>query len=273
MQKNSKNRVKLSIITINFNNFNGLDKTIKSVVSQNSNDFEYIIIDGGSTDGSAEVIKQYESQIAYWVSEHDRGIYHAMNKGVSKANGEYCIFMNSGDCLYDSSVVSRFVEANFVEDIIVGKVFANTDMGQLSLPPVREISMYHLYSGAIPHQGAFIRRKLLQDTPYDESLRISSDWKFFLQTIIFKNCSFKYIEDNIAIYDTSGLSFSNPEPMRREKEQVMRDLLPPRILADYEWMKASECLTSTLTPQLRRKYKIDKFLYRIGRILLNLSKK
>ena len=264
--------MKLSIITINLNNSNGLNATIKSVLCQKSDDFEYIVIDGGSKDGSVEVIKKFEDQITYWISERDRGIYHAMNKGVNAAKGDYCLFMNSGDCLYDKDVVSRFVKADYSEDIVVGKVFANTDMGQLSLPPEREISMYHLYSGAIPHQGAFIRTRLLLKTPYDESLKISADWKFFLETIVLRNCSFRYIDDNIAVYDTSGLSFSNPEPMRREKEQVMEELLPPRILSDYEWMKASECLTSTLAPQLRRKYKLDKFLYWLGSLLLKFSR-
>lgn len=264
--------MKLSVITINFNNSTGLDNTIKSVIGQDSDDYEYIIIDGGSDDGSLEVIKEHEAQISYWVSERDRGIYHAMNKGVKVASGEYCLFMNSGDCFFDSQVIFRFNEADYSDDIVVGKVLANTDYGQLSLPPLRDISMYHLFSGAIPHQGAFIKTKLLIETPYDESLRISADWKFFLQNIIFQNCSFRYIDDTVAVYDTSGLSFSNPEPMRQEKEQVLKDLLPPRILSDYEWMKNSECLTSTLAPQLRKKYKIDKFLYKIGRMLLNLVK-
>ena len=89
--------MKLSVITINFNNRDGLRKTIESVVNQTYNDFEYIIIDGGSTDGSVDVIKEYADRIDYWVSEPDKGIYNAMNKGIDVAKGEYCIFMNSGD--------------------------------------------------------------------------------------------------------------------------------------------------------------------------------
>ena len=262
--------MKLSIITINYNNVRGLEDTMKSILGQDSSAFEYIVVDGGSTDGSKEVIEKYKQGVSYWVSEKDRGIYHAMNKGVAVARGEYCLFINSGDCLYDNHVVSKFNTSCYKEDIIVGKVFANTDMLELSLPPSRELSMYFLYSGAIPHQGAFIKTELLRQIPYDENLKIVSDWKFFVQTIILQNVPFRYIDDRVAIYDTSGLSFSNPTLMRLEKEQYLEEILPPRILYDYSWMKSSECLMQTLTPQLRVNYRIDKFLCHIGTFLLKL---
>ena len=89
--------MRLSIITINYNNREGLRKTIESVVNQTYRNFEYIIIDGGSTDGSVEVVKEYADRISYWVSEPDNGIYNAMNKGVLAANGKYIQFLNSGD--------------------------------------------------------------------------------------------------------------------------------------------------------------------------------
>ena len=102
--------MKLSVITINYNNRDGLRKTIESVVNQTCRDFEYIIIDGGSTDGSVDVIKQYADRIDYWVSEPDKGIYHAMNKGIAVAHGEYLNFMNSGDCFYESTVVENVLQ-------------------------------------------------------------------------------------------------------------------------------------------------------------------
>lgn len=262
--------MKLSIITINYNNVRGLEDTMRSILGQDSSTFEYIVIDGGSTDGSKEVIEKYKQGVTYWVSEKDRGIYHAMNKGVAVARGEYCLFINSGDCLFDEHVVNRFDSACYTEQIIVGKVFANTDLGELSLPPTRNISMYHLYSGAIPHQGAFIKTELLRQFPYDETLRISSDWKFFVETIIMQNCSFRYIELNVAIFDTSGLSFSNPHYMREEKEKVLSELFPPRVLEDYSWMKSSECLVQTLTPQLRTNYKVDRLLFMLGNFFLKI---
>ena len=111
-----------SIITVNYNNYEGLRRTIKSVVCQTYKDYEYIIIDGGSTDGSAELIRQYTDHLTFWVSEPDKGIYNAMNKGVAHANGEYLNFMNSGDCFYDENVLQT-LKAHLDSDIVEGQVF------------------------------------------------------------------------------------------------------------------------------------------------------
>jgi len=113
---------KLSIITVNLNNAEGLRKTIESVVTQTFTDFEYIIIDGGSTDGSVEIIKLYADKITYWVSEPDKGIYNGMNKGIMVAKGEYCQFLNSGDWLVNENVLKE--------------VFADVDIvyGDLKIP-------------------------------------------------------------------------------------------------------------------------------------------
>ncbi len=88
--------MKYSVITINYNNKEGLTHTLNSVINQSCKDYKSIIIDGQSTDGCVDAIKEYTSHITYWVSEKDKGVYHAMNKGIAKAHGEYCIFMNSG---------------------------------------------------------------------------------------------------------------------------------------------------------------------------------
>ena len=97
--------MKLSIITINYNNARGLERTIKSVICQTFTNYEYIIVDGGSTDGSLEVINKYADHISKWVSEPDEGIYNAMNKGTRMASGEYFNYMNSGDCFCDAHVL------------------------------------------------------------------------------------------------------------------------------------------------------------------------
>ena len=110
--------MKYSIITINYNNADGLRRTIESVVSQTYADYEYLIIDGGSTDGSVNAIKEYEDKISYWVSEKDGGIYNAMNKGVKVAHGEYLIFMNSGDVFYNDRVIERIESSQRTDDII-----------------------------------------------------------------------------------------------------------------------------------------------------------
>ncbi len=263
--------MRYSIITINYNNKDGLRQTINSIIGQTCDDFEYIIIDGGSTDGSVEVIKEYVASIDFWVSERDNGIYHAMNKGVVNAHGDYCIFINSGDYFYSSNVLENISKYDAGTDIIVGKVAIDKNDNIISPPPKGELSFYHLYSGSVPHQGAFIRTELLRKYPYDEGLRISSDWKFFVQTMILDNCSVLFIDEYIAQYDVHGISSYNPLLMREEKEKVLKEFFPQRVLEDYRNMKASECLTQGLTPKLRICYGIDRILYRIGTILLKLK--
>lgn len=261
--------MRYSVITINYNNVDGLRRTIESVVRQTSVDYEYIVIDGGSTDGSLDVIKEYDSSISYWISERDNGIYHAMNKGVIHASGDYCIFMNSGDAFFDDNVLNNLSICNYRDDIIVGKVTIDAQNHIISPPPILgELTLYHLYSGSIPHQGSFIRTDLLRTHPYDENLKISSDWKFFVQTLIFDNCSIRYVDVFIARYDIDGYSSTHQKQMQQEKERILSDMFPPRVLSDYLHMKSSECLTQKLTPVLRQHYTIDKILYNIGRFLI-----
>lgn len=264
--------MKISIITVNFNDAVGLESTVRSVISQKSDKYEFIIIDGGSTDGSVEIIKKYADKIDYWISERDRGIYHAMNKGVVQAHGDYCLFLNSGDSFYNEKVLDYILKVEYNDDIIVGRVVSKNGHSQLFLPPSREISLYYLFSGTVPHQGAFIRTDLLRRIPYDENLKIVSDWKFFLEAIILNNCTVRYVDEYIAEFDTTGVSTSNPDKMWKEKELVLSELFPPRVLADYRQMKVSECLTQKLTPQLRQHYTIDKLIYNIGNFFLKFVK-
>ena len=134
--------MKYSIITINYNNADGLRRTIESVVSQTYADYEYLIIDGGSTDGSVNAIKEYEDKISYWVSEKDGGIYNAMNKGVKVAHGEYLIFMDSGDVFYNDRVLENIESFQKTDDIIVGRVL--TSEGQEFMHQPQQLKMYFL---------------------------------------------------------------------------------------------------------------------------------
>ena len=260
----------ITVITINYNNCAGLRRTVESVVGQTTTVNEFIVIDGGSTDGSTDVINAYADRISYWVSEKDRGIYHAMNKGVAQADGDYCIFMNSGDCFYGPQVLETVNNRGLTSDIVVGKVAIDNEGNIISPQPLGDLTFYHLYSGAIPHQGSFIKTLLLRNHPYDETLKISSDWKFFIQTMIMDNCTVSYIDDYVAKYDMNGISTVNPELMRAEKEKVLAEMFPPRLLADYQRMKLSECTIQLLTPELRRHGLVDRFLYRVGAFILKL---
>ena len=122
--------MKLSIITVNKNNAAGLKQTMESVISQDFDDYEYIVIDGGSSDESTAVIRQYEHKLAYWVSEPDSGIFNAMNKGIGKASGEYCLFLNSGDALTENSLINVF-SVDLSEDIIYMNTYLAYQNGDL----------------------------------------------------------------------------------------------------------------------------------------------
>lgn len=224
--------VKYSIITITYNNVAGLERTLKSVAEQSCKDFEYIVIDGGSTDGSVELIKQYEKDIAYWVSEPDKGIYHAMNKGTEKATGEYCLYLNSGDYFHDAAVMEKMLAVNCDEDIIVGRIEHVPE--NVLKPCVGEISLRIFYTGGLPHQSTFIRRTLLlEHGGYDENLHIIADMKFFMWALILRNCSYREIELCVACFDTSGISSHDKAKLEVERNVIFSELFPARIRQDY----------------------------------------
>lgn len=223
--------MRYSVITINYDNRDGLLRTINSVICQESQHFEFIIIDGGSTDGSVDIIKQYATNVTYWISEKDNGVYHAMNKGVAQAHGDYLIFMNSGDCFHAPYILSSVGE--YKEDIICGKVLK----GDSTWPSGHNkptISLVDLMRGSLPHQAMFIKRELLVKHPYDEKYKILSDWKFCIEAIVFDNCSFRNINTIVADYDTSGISTNSNGLLPKERELILKELFPPRIITDYQ---------------------------------------
>ena len=220
--------MKLSVITINYNNCEGLSKTIQSVVNQTWKEFEYIIIDGGSTDGSVDIIREYDDKIAYWVSEPDKGIYHAMNKGIDVAKGEYCLFLNSGDSLFDKRVFSEVsVELNGT-DIVTGTLML--DSGVYCLAPT-EVTIPYFYTdcGSLSHPASFIKSHLLKKYHYDEELKIVSDWKFFVQVLIMDGASYKSISQIISIFDCTGVSMNNSELLLKERHYVLEYDFPKSI--------------------------------------------
>jgi hypothetical protein len=181
--------------------------------------------------------------------------------------------MNSGDCLHDKWVLERIAQVSGNSpDLIVGKVFSSQGHKELFAPPHTDLSLYHLYSSTIAHQGAFIKTSLQRRHPYDEGLKIVSDWKFFVEAIVMDNCSVEFVNVPVCLFDTSGVSTSNPKRMWEEKERVLADLFPGRVLTDMARMKASECLTQTLTPRLRQAYTVDRLVYRLASFLLKLSR-
>ena len=222
--------MKLSVITINYNNRDGLRKTIESVVNQTYKDFEYIVIDGGSNDGSVDVIKEYADRIDYWVSEPDKGIYNAMNKGIDVANGEYCIFMNSGDGFYNQDVVAEIFKIELVEDVLCGDMYLS--IGCIKEAP-KVLTFKYFYEEGLGHQACLIKTVLLKQYLYNENLKIVSDWEFFLKVLILKNATYRRIDIIIADFDFNGISQTNFELHKQERWSVLKSMFPQRVLDDY----------------------------------------
>lgn len=232
--------MKYSIITVNYNNKDGLRATIESVVSQTFRDFEFIVIDGGSTDGSVDVLKEYDDKITYWVSEPDKGIYNGMNKGIAKATGDYLNFMNSGDCFYDTLVLHDVASMNLDQDIIIGQDYhfsPQKQKGFATIHPTRT-SMITLYLQALPHQSTFYKRTLFVNSLYDESLKLVADHKFNIQKICVDDCKVVYINRIICLRESGGLSDSNQELSAKESSVVMERLLPIGVIKDYKTLSS-----------------------------------
>lgn len=268
--KSFKSIMKLSIITVNLNNHEGLKKTLDSVACQTWRDFEHIIIDGASTDGSVEVIREYEknqsgslyqvdshssspfilqSQIQAlghselkgssfrsqesqpstinhrpytikWLSEPDTGIYNAMNKGIRMANGEYLLFLNSGDFFVDSNVVESVLPCLDSTDIVQGNTISLVD-GRMQIERGygrSDIDYIDVQKGHFLHQASFCKKVLFEKYGYyDESYRIDGDTVFFIRCLGKGNASFKYVDRTIAFFDGGGLSDNSNEKWAQQR--------------------------------------------------------
>ena len=301
--------MKLSIITINYNNAEGLRKTLASVASQTFRDFEHIIVDGGSTDGSVEVIREYADNEAIrsegykatrqekngkaddtlpnrpiasspnrheicWISEKDRGVYDAQNKGIRLAHGEYCYFLNAGDTFCNEHVLELiFKPLTFnlspltsTPDILYGNEIIVDGNGQRVgiARGVENPSFVDLYNSCMKHQASFIRRSLFDKYGmYDADMRICSDFDWFFRVIAFhEDVRLLYKDVDIAYFENTGLSYHSPELCAKERQQILDRYMSKRMQQDYAVMGKY--------PRLSRvgENKMVKLLLRIANKLL-----
>ena len=236
----------LSIITINRNNTIGLEKTMQSVLSQTCTDFEYIVVDGASTDGSVDVIHSladgFDDRLK-WVSDPDSGIYNAMNKGIRMASGEYIQILNSGDSLASGDVTERMLaelERQGKPAILYGNMVKCFPDGHQVVDKCfagQEITMLGMFTGTLNHNPAYIRRDLFDKYGYyDESLKICSDWKWYIQAIVLGGEVPAYVDLNVTYFDMTGVSETtgSREKIKVERRKVLAELFPKAILSDYE---------------------------------------
>ena len=291
--------MKLSIITINYNNAEGLRKTLASVASQTYANIEHIIVDGASTDGSVDVIKEYENQLhithstiyLLWSSEPDNGIYDAMNRGIQRATGDYIQILNSGDLLAAPDVTERmmaaldktsniqhstlengFSPAIFYGNMLKsydGKTIVNRDTcgGKMYTPE----SFLYFYKGTLNHDCAYIRRDLFEKYGlYNEQMRICSDWEWYVRAIVLGGEKPIYTNIDVTIFDMNGVSEShgkNAELIKKERREYLESILPPAVLHDYD-----QFAFPILQYQRLKKYHLWGLVHFIERVLFKLEK-
>ena len=215
--------MKLSIITINYNNICGLKRTADSVIVQTYRDFEWIIIDGGSNDGSKEYIESIvpipEANISYWCSEKDKGIYNAMNKGIAKGKGEYLQFLNSGDILHDKDVLKSIEEELQGDDVIYGDLkFVSKDKNFVFTYP-NKLTTHYLLHRSLGHPSTFIKSCLFDAEGYREDFRIVSDWYAFIKWYR-QGKKFRHIKKVVSDFDANGVSSTNQKKLEEERKSV-----------------------------------------------------
>ena len=337
--------IKLSIITINYNNAEGLRKTLASVAAQTYPNIEHIIVDGNSTDGSVEVIEAYASGVActasgcgikdavsaadaavnsqpakgaqlreatqpangtlpahsahhqiLWVSEKDKGIYNAMNKGIEIALGkrvvnddhssspianspspiadtEYIQILNSGDLLASEDVTYKMVcQLNQYDEsvgILYGNMIKVNAVGKvIDKSGYTEYSLRQFYRSTLNHDCAYIRKDLFEEYGlYDENLKIVSDWKWYLQAIGLGRVKPEYVDIDVTIFDDGGISETQLDKRYAERRQVLEELLPPAVLWDYD----THAFEMEQMNRLRR-WKLYPLVYFMERVCFKFEK-
>lgn len=220
---------KLSIITINYNNLEGLKKTVESVVNQTWQEFEYVIIDGGSTDGSAAYIESQSEYIDNWVSEADQGVYYAMNKGIEVATGEYLLFLNSGDILYNDNVLLATKKSLLLDiDIVYGDLWIVGEQGKGFRNRYPDfVDFPFLKQTSLGHPSTFMKKELFYTYGlYRTDLKIVSDWAFFVKVFCRHKVSHCKIDHIIATFYEGGLSTSTVYHLQHieERKKVLLEI-------------------------------------------------
>ncbi|MDD6001602.1 MAG: glycosyltransferase family 2 protein [Bacteroidales bacterium] len=207
---------KISVITVCFNSLEMLKKTMQSVDSQTYTNYEYIVIDGNSTDGTLDFLKNYEGKLTKYVSESDQGIYDAMNKGVKMSSGDYVIFLNAGDLFADATTLEKiFKDKIYDSDVIYGDVIKN---GKIK-PAEKPHNAHKMY---FCHQSCFTKLTCLRQFPFDTKYKMSADFNFF-KILTLNNKTFKQLNIPIAIFDTTGVSNTKRSKGLKENINVVNE--------------------------------------------------
>lgn len=205
----------ISIVTVVYNGKNSLEKTIQGVLSQSYKNIEYIIIDGGSTDSTQNIIDKYADDIDYWISEPDNGIYDAMNKGIAAAKGDWIYFLGSDDMLYNNRTISDILEYLASDKSVV---FGNIMYANGKCVKSR-FNIFTLLHNTVHHQSAFYNANLFKNWSFDSGLSLIADYELNLR-IYLNKMKYRQIDRTIAICNQRGLSRSNLKQAFKETNVV-----------------------------------------------------
>lgn len=260
--------MKLSIITINYNNLEGLKRTVNSVLAQSFEDYEWIVIDGGSSDGSKDFLEQNASNFSFWCSEPDSGIYNAINKGISYAKGEYVQFLNSGDWLYSEDTLLRVFSKRYSADVLFGDMIQVTDVSSQLIHYPKDLPLSFFLYDSLCHQACFYKRDVFINNLYDESFRIVSDWAMNIK-LILEGKKYEHIDSPIVYYDNNGVS-SCTEKMMSERLAAYDKYMPSQLKIDvdlynrnYHFTRNRKSLRLIMDSVIRLCQGLDSFLTKI----------
>jgi glycosyltransferase involved in cell wall biosynthesis len=240
---------------------------MNSVFGQTFTDYEYLIIDGASTDGSADLIRGHANQLAYWVSEKDSGIYNAMNKGIRNSRGEYLLFLNSGDFLYDPTLLKTIADQGLSEDVIFGDLKYENDDAPLSLPDT--ISLSTFLGTSIGHGASLIKRDLFDKYGlYNENNKMVSDWEFFIEVFIRHHCTYRHVKQVFTVYQSDGISISQThQEMQTEERRAAFQRIFPEF---YDLIMENQALKEKLSSY--EQSRVIQFLKKLQNSQLNKIK-
>lgn len=257
---------KLTIITINFNHKEGLKRTIDSIVSQTFTDYEWIVVDGGSIDGSKELLEQYKDKFVWWCSEPDKGVYNAMNKGIAHARGEYTNFMNSGDIFVHPNILEEIFSKPHTADILYGMMMRGSIDGEVSERNIMKpnIKWWELCNNTFGHQSEFMKTELFSIKMYDESYKVAADADWNTYMVVNKRVSTEYIPLKISIIEEGGIS-TNMETLCKERK---------RIRETYYYMLSNEDISDLKYLAVVNHFKVSRqIFYLLSRCMNRIRKR